>query len=187
MDEVFQLPWGLNTSRRAALKAVALVGGLGSVYVVLTRAKVGAVLLGKPSRPQLFFTPQCHADLGKQPVHGLGLRDLRCWGCEGQAEPSGVACVPPEGCRGAQSPAQVSRGLPHTAGHPGLCGPGTAVLDQGGLPPLTSTHVPSCLARPMAGSTAPSLGLTIPLMMPFAHQFKQPCMSRQGLGVCNRK
>ena len=72
------------------------------------------------------------------PCAWLGLAGLHCWGCEGQAEPSGGACVPPEGYRGAQSPAQVSRGLPHTAGHPGLCGPGTAVLDQGGLPPLIS-------------------------------------------------
>ena len=51
MDEVFQLPGGLSTSRRAALKAAALAGGLGSVYMVLTRAKVG------PG----YFSPACHA------------------------------------------------------------------------------------------------------------------------------
>ena len=121
------------------------------MYVVLTRAKVGPVLPGNPSRPQLNFPSIYCACL---PVHGLGLRSLHCWGCEGQAEPSGGACVPAEGCRGAQSPAQVSRGLPHTAGHPGLCGPGTAVLDQGGLLPLiVSTHSVALhgMARPMAG------------------------------------
>ena len=40
MDDVLQLPGGITTSRRSALKAVALAGGLGSIYVLLTRAKV---------------------------------------------------------------------------------------------------------------------------------------------------
>ncbi|CAL5223491.1 g6016 [Coccomyxa viridis] len=39
MDDVLQLPGGITTSRRSALKAVALAGGLGSIYVLLTRAK----------------------------------------------------------------------------------------------------------------------------------------------------
>jgi hypothetical protein len=40
LDASLELPGGYATSRRAALKAVALAGGLGSVYVLLTRAKV---------------------------------------------------------------------------------------------------------------------------------------------------
>ena len=40
LDAPLELPGGYATSRRAALKAVALAGGLGSVYVLLTRAKV---------------------------------------------------------------------------------------------------------------------------------------------------
>ncbi len=40
MDGALQLPGGITTSRRSALKAVALAGGLGSIYVLLTRAKV---------------------------------------------------------------------------------------------------------------------------------------------------
>ena len=40
MDDALQLPGGITTSRRSALKAVALAGGLGSIYVLLTRAKV---------------------------------------------------------------------------------------------------------------------------------------------------
>ena len=59
MDEVFQLPGGLTTSRRSALKAAALAGGLGSVYVVLTRAKVDSVLLCKFSKLQLFTGMLC--------------------------------------------------------------------------------------------------------------------------------
>ena len=53
-------------------------------------------------------------------------------------------------------------------------------------PRSSAPTLPPCLVRAMAGSTAPSLGLTTPLMMPSNHQLKQPCMSRQGLGVCNR-
>lgn len=40
LDAALELPGGYATSRRSALKAVALAGGLGSVYVLLTRAKV---------------------------------------------------------------------------------------------------------------------------------------------------
>ena len=40
LDAPLELPGGYTTSRRAALKSVALAGGLGSVYVLLTRAKV---------------------------------------------------------------------------------------------------------------------------------------------------
>ena len=40
LDVEVELPGGYATTRRAALKAVALAGGLGSVYVLLTRAKV---------------------------------------------------------------------------------------------------------------------------------------------------
>ena len=45
LDVELELPGGYATSRRAALKAVALAGGLGSVYVLLTRAKVCAHIL----------------------------------------------------------------------------------------------------------------------------------------------
>ena len=40
LDSVVELPGGYSTTRRAALKAVALAGGLGSFYVLLTRTKV---------------------------------------------------------------------------------------------------------------------------------------------------
>lgn len=42
LDAVIGLPGGYFTSRRDALKLVALAGGLGSFYVLLTRTKVSA-------------------------------------------------------------------------------------------------------------------------------------------------
>ncbi|CAL8471539.1 g11081 [Coccomyxa elongata] len=39
LDSVVELPGGYSTTRRTALKAVALAGGLGSFYVLLTRTK----------------------------------------------------------------------------------------------------------------------------------------------------
>jgi hypothetical protein len=44
-DAAVQLPGGYTTTRRSALKAIALAGALGSVYVLLTRAKVGNLSL----------------------------------------------------------------------------------------------------------------------------------------------
>lgn len=41
LEAALQLPGGYTTTRRSALKAAALLGGLGSLYVLLTRAKVG--------------------------------------------------------------------------------------------------------------------------------------------------
>ena len=59
LDVELELPGGYATSRRAALKAVALAGGLSSVYVLLTRAKVCAPpsLCGPDSSASLSCLP----------------------------------------------------------------------------------------------------------------------------------
>lgn len=59
IDTVLQLPGGITTSRRSALKTLALAGGLGSFYVLLTRTKVSFWGSPSPILMHLFILSPC--------------------------------------------------------------------------------------------------------------------------------
>ena len=180
MDEVFQLPGGLSTSRRSALKAVALAGGLGSVYVVLTRAKVGAVLLGKPSRPQLTFH-----------WHAMPIPACTAWACGACIAGDVRARQNPQGvlvCR--QRDPGVRRALrKYRVGsliQLGILGYVALALPywiKVACPRSSAPTLPPCLTRPVAGLCLRSSywtphRLTHPPMMPSA-DLKIACILRQ--------
>ncbi len=53
LDAIIALPGGYSTTRRDALKVVALGGGLGSLYVLLTRTKVSLMPQAKAVHVEL--------------------------------------------------------------------------------------------------------------------------------------